>query len=254
MLAADGKRIRGANRLSPEGLHWETVTLADPATGVPVASRSYREEGGEQQALRDLLEEVDLRGRVITLDAGHAGKEIQEVIVKQHGGDVVVTLKGNCPETCATLRGLSRAGSEYRAASEEWTRSIGVFAPLRGLLDYPCARQAWRLQRETRNGPVTVTHAYGVTSLLPKRASAADLLGMLRRHWEVENGNHYRRDVTLGEDRSRIRTGHGPAVNAALNNLVTALTLSKGETDPPAALITLGQNRSEAAGRLLRPG
>ena len=241
VLAADGKRIRGANRLSPEGLHWETVTPVDHATGVPVASRSDREEGGERQALRDLLAEVDLRGRVITLDAGHAGKEIREVIVKQHGGDVVVTLKGNCPETCATLRGLSRAGSEYRAASEEWTRSkgrwerrsIGVFAPLRGLLDYPCAQQAWRLQRETRNGPVTVTHACGVTSLLPKRASAADLPGMLRRHWEVENGNHYRRDVTLGEDRSRIRTGHGPAVNAALNNLVPALTPSKGETDLP---------------------
>ena len=106
VLAADGKRMRGANRLSPEGLHWETVTLVDHAAGVPVASRSYREEGGERQALRDLLEEVGLRGRVITLDAGHAGKEIQEVIVKQRGGDVVVTLKGNCPETCATLRGL----------------------------------------------------------------------------------------------------------------------------------------------------
>ena len=179
--------------------------------------------------------------------------------MKQHGGDVVVTLKGNCPETCATLRGLSRAGSEYRAASEEWTRSKGrwerrsicVFPPLRGLLDYPCAQEVWRLQRETRNGPVTVTHGYGVTSLPPKRASAADLPGMLRRHWEVENGNHYRRDVTLGENRSRIRTGHGPAVNAALNNLVLALTLSKGETDLPAALITLGQNRSEAAGRRL---
>ena len=264
VLAADGKRMGGANRLSPEGLHWETVTLVDHAAGVPVASRSDREEGGERQALRDLLEEVDLRGRVITLDAGHAGKEIREGIVKQHGGDVVVTLKGNCPETCATLRGLSRAGSEYRAASEEWTRSKGrwerrsicVFPPLRGLLDYPCAQQAWRLQRETRetrNGPVTVTHACGVTSLPPKRASAADLLGMLRQHWEVKSGNHYRRDVTPGEDRSRIRTGHGPAVNAALNNLEPALTLSKGETDLPAALITLGRNRSEAAGRLLRP-
>ena len=73
VLAADGKRMRGANRLSPEGLHWETVTLVDHATGVPVASRSCREEGGERQALRDLLEEVGLRGRVITLDAGHAG-------------------------------------------------------------------------------------------------------------------------------------------------------------------------------------
>ena len=258
MLAADGKRIRGANRLAPEGTHRETVTLVDHATGVPVASRSYREEGGEQQALRDLLEKVDLRGRAVTLDAGHAGKGIREVIVKQHGGDVVVTLKGNCPETHATLQGLSWAGSEYRAASEKWQRSKGrwerrsirVFAPLPGLLGYPLAQQAWHLKRKTRKtrtGPVTTTYSYGVTSLPPERAAAADLLAMLRGHWEVESGNHYRRDVTPGEDRSRIRTGHGPAVNAALNNLVLALILSKGETDLPAALVRIGQNRSKAA-------
>ena len=45
-LAGDGKRIRGANRLSAAGQHWETVTLVDHSTGIPVASRSYREEQG----------------------------------------------------------------------------------------------------------------------------------------------------------------------------------------------------------------
>ena len=72
-LAGDGKRIRGANRLGPQAEHWETVTLVDHATGIPVAKCSYREEGGERAALRALLEEVDLRGRTVTLDAGHAG-------------------------------------------------------------------------------------------------------------------------------------------------------------------------------------
>ena len=45
-LAGDGKRIRGANRLGPQAEHWETVTLVDHATGIPVAKCSYREEGG----------------------------------------------------------------------------------------------------------------------------------------------------------------------------------------------------------------
>ena len=67
-LAGDGKRIRGANRMAAEGLHWETVTLVDHATGLPVGSRSYGEEGGEPAALRALLEEVDLRGVTVTLD------------------------------------------------------------------------------------------------------------------------------------------------------------------------------------------
>ena len=52
--AGAGKRIRGANRLSATGQHGATVTLVDQRTGVPVASRSYREEGGEQAAWRAL--------------------------------------------------------------------------------------------------------------------------------------------------------------------------------------------------------
>ena len=72
--AGAGKRIRGANRLSATGQHGETVTLVDQRTGVPVASRSYREEGGEQAAWRALLEEVDLRGRTVTLGARPSGR------------------------------------------------------------------------------------------------------------------------------------------------------------------------------------
>ena len=56
-LAADGEWIRGANRLTAQGQHWERVTLVAHATGQPLASRSYREEGGEQGALRALLED-----------------------------------------------------------------------------------------------------------------------------------------------------------------------------------------------------
>ncbi len=38
-VAADGRRIRGANRLTSGGTHCETVTLVDHATGIPQASR-----------------------------------------------------------------------------------------------------------------------------------------------------------------------------------------------------------------------
>ena len=72
--AGAGKRIRGANRLSATGQHGETVTLVDQRTGVPVASRSYREEGGEQAAWRALLEAVDLRGRTVTRGARPSGR------------------------------------------------------------------------------------------------------------------------------------------------------------------------------------
>ena len=87
-LAGDGKRICGANRLAAEGEHWETVTLVDHRTGLPVASRSYREEGGEPAAMRALFEEVPLAG---TLDAGHTS---------QH---TVRALRERTPRTCCPV-------------------------------------------------------------------------------------------------------------------------------------------------------
>jgi predicted transposase YbfD/YdcC len=40
--------------------------------------------------------------------------------------------------------------------------------------------------------------------------SAADFAEAVRAHWTIENRNHHVRDVTLGEDQSRIRVQPGP--------------------------------------------
>jgi hypothetical protein len=64
---------------------------------------------------------------------------------------------------------------------------------------------------------------YGITSLSPEQADAGCLLGLVRGHWGIENGSHYRRDVTLGEDQSRIRKRSAPEVMAALRNTVINL-------------------------------
>ncbi len=71
---------------------------------------------------------------------------------------------------------------------------------------------------------------------------------MLQRgHWRVESANHYRRDKVFGEAASRVRTGPGPANNAALNNLALALLLSQPqfETVPEAQIYSAG-NRAKA--------
>jgi hypothetical protein len=64
---------------------------------------------------------------------------------------------------------------------------------------------------------------YGITSLSPERADAERLLDLKRQHWEIENRCHYRRDVTLEEDASRIRKGSAPSVLAGLRNSIIHL-------------------------------
>ena len=70
--------------------------------------------------------------------------------------------------------------------------------------------QGLRITRERTGGKKTVEVVYGITSLSAERANAAALLVFLRDHWQIENGLHYVRDVTLGEDACRVRTGAAP--------------------------------------------
>ena len=70
-MAADGKRIRGANRNGT--MRYETATLVEHRTGVPVAAATHAERrtGGGWGT----LEVVPISGAVITLDALHTTRD-----------------------------------------------------------------------------------------------------------------------------------------------------------------------------------
>jgi hypothetical protein len=77
---------------------------------------------------------------------------------------------------------------------------------------------------------------YGVTSLGWEEADAAKVEALWRGHWGIENKVHYVRDVTFGEDASRIHVGHAPQVMAALRNGLLTLLRSTGVTNIADAL------------------
>ena len=79
------------------------------------------------------------------------------------------------------------------------------------------------MRERTEKGKKTVEVVHGITSLGPERADAKRLLELNRGHWGIENGLHYVRDVTMGEDQSRVREGGAPQVMAALRNVVIFL-------------------------------
>ena len=120
VLAADGKRLRGANRHTAQGVDFETVTLVTH-DGRPLATRCCRDEGGESAALRALLDDVEVRGSVLTVDALHTTRDTALAIVDLHGADYLFTVKGNCPETFAALSALDWAapGVRHDAAAPE---------------------------------------------------------------------------------------------------------------------------------------
>lgn len=84
--------------------------------------------------------------------------------------------------------------------------------------------QAFKLtRRRTIHGETSIETLYGITSLRRDQANAKDLLRMIRGHWGIENSVFYVRDVTLGEDQCRVRTGSAPHILSAMRNVILNL-------------------------------
>jgi predicted transposase YbfD/YdcC len=62
------------------------------------------------------------------------------------------------------------------------------------------------------------------SSLALDQYDDSEVLAAIRGHWSaIENGTHYRRDVTLGEDANRTAERKGAAVLASLRNLANGV-------------------------------
>jgi len=112
---------------------------------------------------------------------------------------------------------------------------------------WPGLAQGLEITRErTERGKTTVEVEYGMTSLKPGVANAERLAGLVRAHWGIENGLHYVRDVTLGEDGCRVRKGSAPQVLAAVRNAVIHLLAGVDAPNHAAAIRRLNVHPEEA--------
>lgn len=89
--------------------------------------------------------------------------------------------------------------------------------------DWPGIAQVdWLRRPRSHPGETSVEDESGITSLTRDQADAARLLHLRREPWRIENSVHDVRDVTLGEDRCRVRKGAAAPILAGLRNAALA--------------------------------
>ena len=101
---------------------------------------------------------------------------------------------------------------------------------LKDFLDWPYLEQVFQLERRfifPKTGKVEEQVVYAITSLTREEVSPQKLLQMTRSYWGIQNGLHYRRDVTLHEDHTRLTRKNAARAMACLNNLVLGLLIGK---------------------------
>jgi predicted transposase YbfD/YdcC len=232
VLAVDGKTLRGTRR--PDGTQTKLISIYEHGHRLVLAQAGVV-DGDEIAAFTTALATLpDLRGVVVTADALHCQREHARWL-HARGGHYLFTVKSNQPTLRRTLAALPWAEVEGsrrrdRGHGRIESRSIKVLDldahPVRAL--FPHATRAIKVVRSRRctaTGHRSHETVYAVTSLDYRAADPGLLAAWIRRHWAIENAVHHVRDVTQGEDASRIRTGSGPQVLAALRN--TALNLAR---------------------------
>ncbi len=85
-----------------------------------------------------------------------------------------------------------------------------------------------RRSEEVKTGKKSEQTIYGITSGSVGEFGAKELLDLTREHWGIENGLHYRRDVTFKEDKIRQTSKKGGRVLAVLNNLTIGVLRKLG--------------------------
>lgn len=253
-IAVDGKAIRGAAGagglipyLLAAATHRDCAVIAERLIG-PKAN----EVPGFAPLLRGLNERVSLAGHVITMDAGHTVRAHATLVCEELLAHYVMTVKGNTPKLFSAIDALDWAsvpvshqvtGTGHGRTEKRTIQVMDAPEQVRALL--PHARQVFLIERyvtrtvrqRRKNSRKyktvqvrTAVAALCITSLSAREAAPEHLAGYVRGHWHIENKIHWVRDVTFGEDSSRVRTASRPRIMATLRNIAIGLIRCAGHT------------------------
>jgi predicted transposase YbfD/YdcC len=256
-VALDGKTLRGSKKQGAAEAH--LLSALSHRWVITLGQIAVADKTNEIGAIRDLLIDLVMEGRVFTVDALLTQRNVADIILGGQSGYVFV-VKRNQPTLYQDIKLLFDAPPEMGFVTDVAEqvnaghgrierRRLTTSTALNDYLDWPGVQQVFCLERtfiRKKTGKVTTKVVYGVTSLTSEEATAMQLLILTRQHWHIENKSHWVRDVTFDEDLSQVRAGNLPHVMAALRNTVISLLRATGATNIAAALRYYAAHPDEA--------
>ncbi|HIF5960634.1 TPA: ISAs1 family transposase [Vibrio parahaemolyticus] len=225
IIAFDGKVLRGSYR-NDRKTALQLVTAYDTERGLVLSQKPTETKNGEISIVRQMLDVINVKGSVITIDALHCQRETLEKI-KEKQAHVVVQVKNNQPKLRAAVveqfqavfdAGIEKIVTEVKEKKhgrneERYEFQLKAKLPDDLVEKWPTVRSIIAVERHrVINGKGSVDTSYYISSLSPNHK----LLGhYIRQHWRIENSQHYVLDVIFKEDSSRI-TLDGAVENIAL--------------------------------------
>lgn len=222
-ISIDGKALRHSfdNANNKSAIHM--VSAWGSKTGLILGQEKVGDKTNEITAIPKLLEILDIKGALITIDAMGCQHEIANKI-KEKGGDYIFALKGNQGNLSDDVKIFfddqklveSSNPSIYETTDGDHgrieIRKCTVLSNTNWLIKrnkkWHSIQSILKLEstREIQNKLSKETRYYISSS----RDDAQRMLHNIRSHWEIENKVHWVLDVQFDEDKSRIRKDHSP--------------------------------------------
>jgi predicted transposase YbfD/YdcC len=249
VYAMDGKAPRGMRKKDEEGSEY-LLSIYDVEQAKVMSQVDVGRKENEITKAPKALKMVEIAQKVITGDGMHTQRGLATQIVEAQG-DYVFPVKENQPQLYKNIQalfapehpkpGFGKIQTDFLTAQKVnkghgriEIRTITTSEMLNAYAAWPGLAQVYRLERHfqwRRNGRCYRTSAqieFGITSLSRQQVSPLRLLNIRKAHWGIETGLHYRRDVSLKEDATRMTAGNTGKVMASINNLVLAVIRQAG--------------------------
>lgn len=238
LIAIDGKTIRRSFDKATGRAAIHMVSAWCETNHVVLGQLATDAKSNEITAIPRLLEMLDIKDCVVTIDAMGCQKDIAEKIVQQEG-HYVLSVKENQPtlhevvkKTFDELTGRGIPGVPYdfhenidaghgrietrRIWTTGWTAWWSGRADWAALRSFVCIESVRQV-----NGQTSTERRYYISDL--DGTDAAAMLGHIRGHWGIENKLHWSLDMTFREDTLRNRAGYSAENFSRIRRLALSL-------------------------------
>jgi predicted transposase YbfD/YdcC len=218
IIAVDGKAIRSTIRKGPPHSALQILTAYCTESGVVLGQRAIDEKTNEIPVFREMLESIDIKGKIITADALHCQRDTCEKILSCEG-DYLLGLKGNQQTTFDDVK-LFLSDKINHDEIEEYTtkeknggrieericRKSGNVNWSLGNNEWPGIKSFFSVERRiTVRDKRSEETTYYISS---RDMTAKECLKTTRSHWLIES-MHWMLDVVWDEDRCGIISENG---------------------------------------------